>query len=82
MTDVQPHSQLDKLIHMANQIAGAFATMPDAQAVKETADHLRAFWTPKMRRMIAEYEAAEGTRLDARARAAVRAMANVQNTAA
>ena len=44
--------QMHKLVHMANQIADYFKVMPDAEALKGAADHLRAFWTPKMRREI------------------------------
>jgi formate dehydrogenase subunit delta len=44
--------KMQKLVHMANQIADYFKVMPDADAVKGGVDHLRAFWTPKMRREI------------------------------
>jgi len=67
----EAHSQLDKLIRMANQIAVGFDGLPEERAVHEAADHIRAFWTPKMRREIAAYAAADGARLASRARAAV-----------
>ena len=44
--------KMHKLVHMANQIAGYFTVMADAEALKGASDHLRAFWTPKMRREI------------------------------
>ncbi len=44
--------KMHKLVHMANQIADYFTVMPDAEALKGASDHLRAFWTPKMRREI------------------------------
>jgi len=42
------------LVTMANQIADFFATSnPDrAEAVSATAQHLRSFWDPRMRREI------------------------------
>ena len=42
-------NQDDKLIRMANQIAGFFKSYPDDQAQTGIQDHLRSFWTPKMR---------------------------------
>ena len=40
--------KIHKLVRMANQIADYFKVMPEAEALKGAADHLRAFWTPKM----------------------------------
>ncbi len=37
----------DHLVYMANQIARNLATEPDA--VKATAEHIRAFWDPRMK---------------------------------
>ncbi len=42
-------NQDDKLIRMANQIAGFFRSYPDDQARTGIHDHLASFWTPKMR---------------------------------
>jgi formate dehydrogenase subunit delta len=39
----------EKLVFMANQIAGFFKSYPDADAIIGIDDHIRAFWTPKMR---------------------------------
>jgi formate dehydrogenase subunit delta len=39
----------DKLIHMANQIATFFATKPEAEALAGIAEHINAYWEPRMR---------------------------------
>lgn len=39
---------------MANQIARAFATYPEDEAVKETANHIKSYWDPRMRKQLAE----------------------------
>ena len=42
-----------KLVTMANQIASFFATEPDREiAVAGTANHIRKFWEPRMRRSL------------------------------
>lgn len=50
------------LITMANQIADFFKTSnPDrSEAVSATAQHLRGFWDPRMRREIVAYLADKG----------------------
>jgi formate dehydrogenase subunit delta len=53
----------DKLVRMANQIAQFFQSQPHDEAVAGIADHLRSFWTPKMRRQIADHVAAGGAGL-------------------
>jgi hypothetical protein len=50
-----PHSERspvspDKLVYMANQIGRFFAHCPEARAVADTADHLRKYWDPRMRK--------------------------------
>jgi len=42
----------DRLVYMANQIAQFFRSQPRPEAVAATADHLRKFWEPRMRRQI------------------------------
>lgn len=42
------------LVRMTNQIAQNFATMGDVNAAVATADHIRAFWDPRMRAAILE----------------------------
>lgn len=46
-------SPIDKLVYMANQIARNLASEGEAAAVDMTADHLRKFWDPRMRQLIA-----------------------------
>jgi formate dehydrogenase subunit delta len=41
-----------KLVYNANQIAKFFHHRPEAQAVADTADHLKKYWDPRMRRHI------------------------------
>ena len=51
---------IDQLIKMANQIGSFFEAMPDrAQALEDTAQHIRKFWEPRMRReLLAHVDAA------------------------
>lgn len=39
----------DKLIHMANQIATFFTTKPHAEGIAGIAEHINAYWEPRMR---------------------------------
>jgi formate dehydrogenase subunit delta len=70
MTDNATHA-VDKLIRMANQIAVAFAAQPRDEAITGVADHIKAFWTPKMRRDIGVHLAEGGGRLEPLAKAAL-----------
>ena len=63
--------QADKLVHMANQIARAFAVEGEATAITATANHLKLFWGPRMRREILVHLEAGGEGLDGVARAAL-----------
>ena len=50
----------EKLTYMANQIATAFAHLPEAEAVTSIAGHIDAFWDPRMRaQLLALVEARE-----------------------
>ena len=42
----------EKLVHMANQIAGFFSAQGEERAVPKVADHLMKFWDPDMRRSL------------------------------
>ena len=53
-------SSTDRLVMMANQIAGFFAHGGEAKAVPAIADHLRKFWDPRMRRAIIAHVAEGG----------------------
>jgi formate dehydrogenase subunit delta len=44
--------QHEHLVRMANQIAANFAVMGDMDAVAATADHIAAFWAPRMKRSV------------------------------
>ena len=45
---------LTDLVRMANQIAVNQAHLPDDEATEIVATHIASFWTPKMRRELAE----------------------------
>ena len=62
----------DRLVYMANQIAGFFVTQPGADAAARIADHINAFWDPAMRRGILALVAQGGEGLTPPALAAVR----------
>jgi hypothetical protein len=46
------------LVRMANQIAANQSYLPDDEASTAVASHIAAFWTPTMRRELAEAVAA------------------------
>jgi formate dehydrogenase subunit delta len=54
----------EKLIRMANQIAGFFRSYPEDNALAGIHDHLVAFWTPGMRDAIQAHALQDGTGLD------------------
>ncbi|MEM9304367.1 MAG: formate dehydrogenase subunit delta [Pseudomonadota bacterium] len=62
------NEEADKLVVMANRIAANLA--PYADAPTRTADHLRRFWAPSMRRTLLAHVAAGGTGLSDLARSA------------
>lgn len=63
-------STREHAVAMANQIAKNFAAQDPSGAAEATARHMRDFWDPRMRALIAE-EARSGTpALSAEARAA------------
>ena len=64
-----------KLVYMANQIGKFFHHRPEAQAIADTADHLRKYWDPRMRREIVAYLRKGGTGLDPNVKKAVRDIA-------
>ncbi|MCB1498489.1 MAG: formate dehydrogenase subunit delta [Bauldia sp.] len=64
----------DRLVYMANQIGRFFASQGPDQAVAGTADHLRLFWDPRMRREILAYVEADGEGLAPNVREAVRSL--------
>ena len=66
-----PSEAADKLVRMANQIALAFRLEPPDAAVAGVADHIKSFWTPKMRRDMLARLAEGGAGLDPLAKAAI-----------
>jgi formate dehydrogenase subunit delta len=56
---------------MANQIADFFAAYPHDEAVAGTADHLKKFWDPRMRKTLIEYANGGGAGLRDLVRAAI-----------
>ncbi len=44
----------EKLIYMANQIAGFFKTQPADEVVEGIAKHINDFWEPRMRAQLFE----------------------------
>lgn len=63
----------ENLVKMANQIAHYFDSEPDrALAVQGVRQHLQSFWTPAMRRQLAQWaEANAGEGLDPKVREAL-----------
>ncbi|KAA0010792.1 formate dehydrogenase subunit delta [Billgrantia pellis] len=70
-------SQLDSLIHMANQIAANNAHYGDA-TVERVHSHLKKFWARSMKRQIVDYLQQDGSRLSPLAREAVERLAREQ----
>jgi formate dehydrogenase subunit delta len=64
-----------KLVYMANQIAKFFESQGPDKAVAGTADHVKKFWDPRMRKAIIAHLAEGGAGLDATARTAIEQLA-------
>lgn len=73
-------SDPDKIIRMANQIATFFRSYPHEQAVAGVHDHIRAFWTPVMRRALLTQHT-ESERLDPIVREALTRLAFAESSA-
>jgi formate dehydrogenase subunit delta len=65
----------ERLVMMANQIAGFFAHGGEAKAVPQIANHLKKFWDPRMRRAIIAHVEAGGGGLTPFALKAVQSLA-------
>ncbi len=64
---------LEHLIKMVNQIGGFFEAMPDREEAQAgVAQHLRAYWDPRMRRQLLAHVDAGGSGLGAFALEALR----------
>ncbi len=65
-----------RLVAMANDIARYFASEPDREAGAEgVADHLRKFWTPRMREQLVVYLHSDGAELSELSREGVARLA-------
>ena len=53
----------DNMIYMANQIATFFESKHHDEGVAGFADHINAFWDPRMRRQLLDHLAAGGAGL-------------------
>src|SRR5215475_9196839 len=60
-----------KLVYMANQIGTFFVSQDQATASEKTAEHLKKFWDPRMRKAIIAHLDAGGLGLNPNVRAAV-----------
>ncbi len=69
-----------KLVYMANQIGRFFQNQPEAEAVANTADHIKKFWDPRMRAAILAHAKAGGSGLDPRGRDAVERLREAGST--
>jgi formate dehydrogenase subunit delta len=61
----------DKLTYMANQIGWFFRSQGREKAVAGTAEHIRKYWDPRMRKTIYAHLDAGGKGLDPIVRAAL-----------
>ena len=68
-------TSLERLVHMANQIAKNFAIEGEEMAAASTAKHITDFWDPRMKRLIIEHSE---TGLDPIAAAAIARIAETQ----
>ncbi len=64
--------KLDKLVRMANQIADFFRPYPEEKAIAGVQEHIRSFWTPRMRKELSAHAAAGGKGLHPRVLEAIR----------
>jgi len=65
------HNTSAKLVYMANQIGAFFRSQGGDSAIKGTAEHIRKFWDPRMRKAIFAHLDAGGDGLDPSVRRAI-----------
>ncbi len=58
------HEDKNNLVRMLNQISGFFKSYPHDEAVRETAEHIKKFWEPRMLVQLKTLLAAPETGLD------------------
>ena len=56
--------KFSEIKRMANQIATAFKAYPEDQAIRETANHIKSYWDPRMRKQLAELIAKDAAALN------------------
>lgn len=74
-------SNRDRLVYMANQIARNLAVMGEVEAAAATADHLTAYWDPRMKQQILVVLHADPEALSKIARRAIEAFGDEANQA-
>jgi formate dehydrogenase subunit delta len=52
--------KIEKLVRMANQIADFFAPYSEQEAIAGVEQHIRSFWTPRMREELLAFADAGG----------------------
>ena len=68
----------DRLIYMANQIGKFFQSQGPDKAVSGTAEHIKKFWDPRMRKAIFAHLDAGGAGLDPSVRDAIATLQKAQ----
>ena len=74
-------SSPDKLVYMANQIGKFFQSQGPEKAVAGTAEHIKKFWDPRMRKAIFAHLDAGGVGLDPNVREAINKLRLAQSAA-
>ncbi len=64
--------EIERLVYMANQIAGFFKPYPEDEAVAGVENHLKQFWDPRMRAALVAHAASGGAGLEPLALAAAK----------
>ena len=72
------HDGARKLVMMANQIGTFFQSQGADLAVSGTADHIRKFWDPRMRKAIFAHVDAGGEGLAPKVRAAIETLRSTE----
>lgn len=70
----------DKLVMMVNQIAKNLAVRGEENAVQSTAEHIKKFWDPRMRKAILEHLKTGGQGLQPLAKRAVEKLTVVNSS--
>jgi formate dehydrogenase subunit delta len=78
---MSPEKSTEKLVYMANQIGKFFASQGHDQAVTGTAEHIKKFWDPRMRKAIFAHLDAGGAGLDPNVRDALQSLADAATKA-